>query len=431
MHIVVLSAFQDELINIIPMFKDVKNTTVANCRCWVTKWNGHDITLGLTGIGTIASAITTTILCERIKPDLIIFCGVAGGLKADQEIGDLVLANKIIDADLHLLPAILNNTPYKNALIDPHTLKPITTEYTVHPYLHGIMSSFRFNQLTVGTVVTSNTFPAPKSLFAEIKNLNCSAIEMESAGVFKAAEYYDVPVIALRAISNLLDTDGNDLGTRPDALTICAEKLASCLTSILNRTHDLETIADFNQQKAISSLITRHNLAQHPEGGWYRRTFQSNDRVKAEGNSLTRYAGESRTAGTSIIYLIPQDDFSAWHTVHSDETWSFHAGDPLLLRIINPANGVLTEIRLGHEEEYLQFTVEAGHVFSAESEGRFSLMGCIVTPGFDFRDFKLLTQDEFITLYPQHVGLTRLVRNNPIVPMVEDLAANTYQQKFF
>jgi nucleoside phosphorylase len=64
-----------------------------------------------------------------LEPNLIIFCGVAGGLKPDQQIGDLVLASKIIDADLRQLPAIVRDTPYKNALIDPHTLTSITGEY--------------------------------------------------------------------------------------------------------------------------------------------------------------------------------------------------------------------------------------------------------------------------------------------------------------
>lgn len=234
MRIVILGAFQDELASITRNFLNLKETIISKCRCLTTQWKGHDIILSLAGIGTNAAAITTTILCEALEPDLIIFCGVAGGLKPEQQIGDLVLANKIIDADLHLLPAILQGTPYKNALIDPHRLTPITTEYEIHDSIFDIISSFSFERLKTGIIVTSNTFPAPKSLFSEIKSLNCSAIEMESVGVFKAAEYYDVPVITIRAISNLLDDAGNDLGTRPDALEICANRLALCLTAILN-----------------------------------------------------------------------------------------------------------------------------------------------------------------------------------------------------
>ena len=61
-----------------------------------------------------------------------------------------------------------------------------------------------------------------------------------------------------------------------------------------------------------------------------------------------RYNRESRVAGTSIIYLLSRGDFSAWHTVQSDETWNFHAGDPLLLRIIDPHSGKLKEVTLSN-----------------------------------------------------------------------------------
>ena len=79
MRIVVLSAFQDELTNILDLFSDLKPTMIHKCRSWKAQWNQHEIIISLTGIGTTASAITTTSLCQTLEPDLIVFCGVAGG----------------------------------------------------------------------------------------------------------------------------------------------------------------------------------------------------------------------------------------------------------------------------------------------------------------------------------------------------------------
>ena len=234
MRIIILGAFQDELTHIIHGFSGLKEHVISKCRYLSGQWNGHNVFIALSGIGTNAAAITTTILCERLQPDLIIFCGVAGGLKADQQIGDLVLANKIIDADLHLLPTLLKDTPYQSALIDPHTLKKIGSYYPAHATVLNLIEAFAFERLTQGSIVTSNTFPAPKSIFEEIKQFNCHAIEMESAGIYKAVEYYNVPVITIRSISNLLDEFGNDLGTKPDALQICSIRLAACLMQLLS-----------------------------------------------------------------------------------------------------------------------------------------------------------------------------------------------------
>ncbi len=432
MRILILGAFTRELDGILKQFTNLTETIIAKRRCMRTKWDNHDLVISCSGVGTIASASTTTALCERFEPDLIIICGVAGGLDSEQKVGDLVLANKIIDADLFHLSSMLSGTPYETCLTDPHTSKPITNEYIVQPLILDTGASVPVDRLKIGTIVTSNLFPAPKSLFAEIKNLGCSAIEMESVGVFKAAEYYDIPVMTIRAISNLLNDSGIDLGTDSDALAICSERLAQFLTLFLRRSSELEKEARLNQKKKVDELIKKYDLIKHPEGGWYRQTFLSEDLVKAEGNSAVRYFGEPRAAGTSIIYLLSQGDYSAWHTVQSDETWSFHAGDPLLLRVVDPDNGNIKEALLGGTGGLLQFTVKAGHIFSAESLGRYSLTGCMVTPGFDFKDFKLITRTEFLTGYPQHAILARLARDSAVESGIKnELKTNGFDSKFF
>lgn len=409
MRIVILGAFQDELTETYSRFSDLTEIMISKARCFAGKWDGHDIYIALSGIGTNAAAITTTILCERLQPDLIIFCGVAGGLQSDQKVGDLVVVNQVIDADFLLLPDLIKDSPYKNALDDPHTLQPITTYYPIHSSLLNLMSALSFERLNQGVVVTSNAFPAPQNLFKEIKSLKCSAIEMESAGIYKAALYFNVPVLTLRAISNLLDESGNDLGTTHGALEVCSQRLADCLMHVLSLKHDLEEIALVHKQDEIKNIVKQHNLAPHPEGGWYRRVYQSNDSVIATEPAIHRYRGESRLAGSAIIYLLPQNEFSAWHSVQSDETWCFHSGSTLLLRIID-LEGNLREIAMGQEAGHLQYTVRAEEIFSAESLGAYSLVSCVVTPGFDFKDFHLLTREIFLSQYPHHHALARLIR---------------------
>ena len=432
MRILILGAFENELSSLTLKFQDLKETIISKRRCKVTKLGSHEIIFSLSGIGTTSAASTTTALCEALDPDFIILCGVAGGLDTNQKIGDLILANKIIDCELIQLDRLLSGTPYEPCLTDPHTLKPITSEYIVHPLLLKIGSLIQVERIKTGIIATSNIFPAPKSLFAEIKKFGCSAIEMESVGVFKAAGYYDTPVMTIRAISNLLNSSGMDSGTPSEAIDICSERIALFLTMFLTHTPLLEPTVKLKQQQIMTDIVTKYELIQHPEGGWYRQTFRSEDLISAEGDALARYGGESRVAGTSIIYLLTEDDFSAWHTVQSDETWSFHDGDPLLLRVIDPSNGELKQILLGLTNGVLQLTIKAGHIFSAETLGRFSLTGCMVTPGFDFKDFKLITQREFLARCPQHAMFARLTREKPVVSSREDALETTpLRTKFF
>ena len=429
MRILILGAFQAELKSITQQFSNLKDTIIARRRCSTIKTQDLEMAFSLSGLGTTSAACTTTALCENFDPDLIILCGVAGGLESSQKIGDLVLATKIIDADLYESQSILKGTPYEPCLTDPHTLKPTTSAYQVHPLLIDIGASINLSRLNTGIVATSNIFPAPKELFSAIKALGCSAIEMESVGVFKAAEHYGIPVMTIRAISNLLDNSGDDLGTEVDALAICSERIALFLTSLLNKTKKLEELAQLSQQKKISEIVMKYELTQHPEGGWYRQTYRSSESVSPMGASLVRYDGKSRVAGTSILYLLAKGDFSAWHTVQSDETWNFHLGEPLLLRVIDPDSKKLEEIVLGLDT--LQYTVKAGHVFSAESMGKFSLTGCMVTPGFEFRDFRLLSRTEFCEKYPQHKGMARLARDRTVVDIHETPEMNVLSSNFF
>ena len=427
MRILILGAFQSELESITQKLSPLKETIIAKRRCLLSHKGNIEIAFSLSGLGTTAAACTTTALCEAYEPELIIMCGVAGGLEKDHKVGDLVLSNEIIDIDLKASYTLLQGTPYEPCLTDPHSMQQNTYNYTVHSSILNIASTVDIDRLKVGKIVTSNMFPSPKEQFDEIIKLGCSAIEMESVGVFKAASYYGTPVITVRAISNLLNNVGDDLGTEFDALALCSDRIAQFLSTLLSNTSNLELLGNERQQNRIAELVKKYDLSMHPEGGWYRRTFESVDSVTIADAS--RYGGETRAAGTSIIYLLSKDDYSAWHTVNSDETWSFHAGDSLLLREINPKTGILKEVLLNKDN--LQYTVRAGFVFSAEPIGRYSILGCMVTPGFDFKDFRLISRNEFIENYPMHESLKHLSRDRPVVEITDKLNVSQSTASFF
>src|ERR1044071_360157 len=74
-----------------------------------------------------------------------------------------------------------------------------------------------------------------------------------------------------------------------------------------------------------AQLIETLSLGPHPEGGWYRQVFKSEERV-------TRLRdGAERSALTTIYFLLVEGTYSAWHRVESDEAWHFYEGDPLEL----------------------------------------------------------------------------------------------------
>ena len=100
----------------------------------------------------------------------------------------------------------------------------------------------------------------------------------------------------------------------------------------------------------------------------------------------------SRTALTTIYYLLEKDSFSRWHRVASDEVWHWCEGGPLELFTADAAGGEVRRATLGPLSNNAQpiHVVTAGSWQAARSCGEYTLVSCSVAPGFEFSDFTLL-----------------------------------------
>jgi predicted cupin superfamily sugar epimerase len=130
----------------------------------------------------------------------------------------------------------------------------------------------------------------------------------------------------------------------------------------------------------LRDLIGELRLERHPEGGWYRETW----RAEAPAGG--------RSPATAILFLLEQGRRSHWHRVDATELWLFHAGSALTLRTAPGDDGPVSEARLGGDVlagEQPQLLVAAGEWQSAEAEGGWALVSCIVSPGFEFAGFDL------------------------------------------
>jgi len=159
--------------------------------------------------------------------------------------------------------------------------------------------------------------------------------------------------------------------------------------------------------KRMDDLVRHLGLQPHPEGGWYRETWRATEIIASE--SLPSRFPAARCHGTAIYYLLGPGDFSALHRIRSDELWHFYAGSTLRIHVIEPNGDCRTE-RLGSDlaqGDRYQVMVPHGCWFGAdvEAENGFSLVGCTVSPGFDFADFELGERRALLRQYPQHKAL--------------------------
>ena len=132
------------------------------------------------------------------------------------------------------------------------------------------------------------------------------------------------------------------------------------------------------------------DLAPHPEGGWFRETWKSGVSFRPEG-----YDGD-RAAATAIYFVLHPGEESRWHVVRSDELWLWHAGGPLELRLGGAGAGPSTveSVVVGGDVaacQRPQVCVPGGVWQSAAPAGDLpALVSCVVAPGFDYADFRLL-----------------------------------------
>lgn len=139
--------------------------------------------------------------------------------------------------------------------------------------------------------------------------------------------------------------------------------------------------------------IERLDLAPHPEGGWYRETHRSGDKIRHH------ILGE-RSAFTSIYFLLEQPQVSHLHRIDAEELWNWHAGSDLVVHV--EEHGRLVAHRLGPESGCFQLVVPAGVWFASEvaNPGAWALVGCVVAPGFEFGGFELGKRKDLLDRFP-------------------------------
>lgn len=150
------------------------------------------------------------------------------------------------------------------------------------------------------------------------------------------------------------------------------------------------------------------NLEPHPvEGGFYRRTYTS--------LGVVPLARGMRAQGSAIFYLLEPGTFSEMHVLASDELFHFYLGDAVEMLQLFPEGGSAV-FTLGPDlmaDQHVQLLVPAGTWQGTRlvEGGKAALLGCTVTPGFDFADYYSASYAELVEKWPEQAerirGLTR------------------------
>jgi predicted cupin superfamily sugar epimerase len=159
--------------------------------------------------------------------------------------------------------------------------------------------------------------------------------------------------------------------------------------------------------RAVRSLIKKYDMQPHPEGGYYKETYRSEVEVETDKGI--------RSASTAIKFLVTKESVSRLHRIESDEVWHFYAGSPLTIVELDADSQKsnqtkLTQLGSSDSDDpscVQQYVVKGGTWFgSFPTEGsEWCLVGCTVSPGFDFRDFEMADPEELRAQFPDALGI--------------------------
>jgi predicted cupin superfamily sugar epimerase len=145
-----------------------------------------------------------------------------------------------------------------------------------------------------------------------------------------------------------------------------------------------------NKSLTAGDVIRLLDLKPHPEGGHFRETFRDTSPAYPSPQAAEGSEGVGRAASTAIYFLLARGERSHWHRIDAVEVWHWYAGAPLKLEI-SQSEGGIKHVTLGSNLAYGErpHAVVPAHAWqAAQSLGNWTLCGCTVAPGFDFKHFE-------------------------------------------
>ncbi|WP_410877955.1 5'-methylthioadenosine/adenosylhomocysteine nucleosidase [Myroides sp. DW712] len=214
----IMGAIPQEIDGIIAVLQDQVKTIIGNRTYYQGKLGKQKVVVVYSRIGKVAAATTVSALLLHFHVDEVIFIGVAGGIAPHIEVGDVVVANNLVQYDMDVSPLrpkyeipLLNKTYFEScesrakevvqhidAFLAPSVLKECITDEE--------LTKFSITQPKVyyGTIASGDQFFSTQEQKEGVQKAlpNVLCVEMEGAAVAQVCYEFSIPFTVIRTISD-------------------------------------------------------------------------------------------------------------------------------------------------------------------------------------------------------------------------------------
>lgn len=248
----IICAMAEEIAALLDDMTGVERRELAGREVLTGRLYDRPVAMIESGIGKVAAAMTATLLLDGLHCRAIVMSGVAGGIDPDLAIGDLVVAQRLVQHDYGRLQAE-GFTPFHPG-VPP--FGPGRTDYgfdlpddlvaRMHQALDGfklpalpvdlVGKDARPPQIKIGTIVSGDQFINDEAVRLRLQTMfGAHAVEMEGAAVAQVAKAFGVPAIVIRSLSDLAGSDSHlDFGKFVTAVAPTAAKVVERLVPVLD-----------------------------------------------------------------------------------------------------------------------------------------------------------------------------------------------------
>ena len=223
----------------------IEKTSIKTIDIWnnykfvVGTFAGQDCVIGYTGIGKVNASVVVSHLIEKYNPLGVFYTGIAGALRRDLNIGDVVIAQDSMQWDVDITPfgfeigELPSEASPSGENIRTDNIRFYKTEQKL------LDKAFRWKpggfNVTQGIIITGDSFFTTSLRFDKtdlIQELNCDAVDMEGAAAGAACRIHNVPFFLARVISDTMS------GTKPKRfkhfMKVSSCKMADLVETILH-----------------------------------------------------------------------------------------------------------------------------------------------------------------------------------------------------